>query len=305
MGLDDRGRLRWLARRAVPGGGQERPADGRAAQATDGSSMGAASPWRYDASPLCRRSRRRCSSASGLPRERLAPGRWWTSARLKVPLRVPALVVLVDVRLDRRRRLAGADHARAGRPARPWPKRGCASRSPEQPTRGSADVEDPRQHLLFLPDTEVELTLVGNEKLDDAQLKVQPETTARAEAHRRANLHGQMDASSGGHPGNRAQVGPDRPLVATGLPLAGNSEGPGAAGHAARPRRRRSRHAGCHAPALAGRDRRLRAGGPPLAGSSGRSAPTIRPSRKPSAPRVAFPLPGEPGRAGPGPSGPA
>jgi len=42
--------------------------------------------------------------------------------------------------------------------------------------QGFREVEDPRQHLLFLPDTEVELTLVGNEKLDDTQLKVQPET---------------------------------------------------------------------------------------------------------------------------------
>ncbi len=42
--------------------------------------------------------------------------------------------------------------------------------------QGFRDVEDPRQHLLFLPDTEVELTLVGNEQLDDTQLKVQPET---------------------------------------------------------------------------------------------------------------------------------
>jgi len=42
--------------------------------------------------------------------------------------------------------------------------------------QGFRDVEDPRQHLLFLPDTEVELTLVGNEPLDDTQLKVQPET---------------------------------------------------------------------------------------------------------------------------------
>jgi hypothetical protein len=44
---------------------------------------------------------------------------------------------------------------------------------------GSADggfrsVLDPRQHLLFLPDTEVELTLVGSEQLSDAQLKVHP-----------------------------------------------------------------------------------------------------------------------------------
>jgi hypothetical protein len=39
---------------------------------------------------------------------------------------------------------------------------------------GFRTIEDPRQHLLFLPDTEVELTLVGSEKLSDATLKVHP-----------------------------------------------------------------------------------------------------------------------------------
>jgi len=38
---------------------------------------------------------------------------------------------------------------------------------------GFRGVEDPSRNLLFLPDTEVELTLVGNEKLSDTQLKVQ------------------------------------------------------------------------------------------------------------------------------------
>jgi hypothetical protein len=35
-------------------------------------------------------------------------------------------------------------------------------------------LEAPLQHLLFLPDSEVELTLVGNEKLADVQVKVHP-----------------------------------------------------------------------------------------------------------------------------------
>ena len=38
---------------------------------------------------------------------------------------------------------------------------------------GFRNVEDPRQHLLFLPDTQVELTLVGNEPLVDTQVKIQ------------------------------------------------------------------------------------------------------------------------------------
>ncbi len=42
--------------------------------------------------------------------------------------------------------------------------------------QGFRSVDDPRQHLLFLPDTEVELTLVGSEPLAEAQLKVHPGT---------------------------------------------------------------------------------------------------------------------------------
>jgi hypothetical protein len=38
-------------------------------------------------------------------------------------------------------------------------------------------VEDPRQHLVFLPDTEVELTLIGSEPLSDARLKIQSGNT--------------------------------------------------------------------------------------------------------------------------------
>jgi hypothetical protein len=39
---------------------------------------------------------------------------------------------------------------------------------------GFRAVADPRQHLLFLPDTEVELTLAGNEPLASIQVKVNP-----------------------------------------------------------------------------------------------------------------------------------
>jgi hypothetical protein len=39
---------------------------------------------------------------------------------------------------------------------------------------GFRSIDLPRQHLLFLLDTEVELTLVGNESLSDIQLKVHP-----------------------------------------------------------------------------------------------------------------------------------
>jgi hypothetical protein len=49
-------------------------------------------------------------------------------------------------------------------------------REPGATYDGLRDVEGPRQHLLFLPDTEIELTLIGNESLDGTELKVEPET---------------------------------------------------------------------------------------------------------------------------------
>jgi hypothetical protein len=49
-------------------------------------------------------------------------------------------------------------------------------KEPGTAAAGWRTLEGPLQHLLFLPDTEVELTLVGNEKLADVQLKVHPGT---------------------------------------------------------------------------------------------------------------------------------
>ena len=54
---------------------------------------------------------------------------------------------------------------------------------------GTADTswrsaELPLQHLLFLPDTEVELTLVATEKVADIQLKVHPGKLAPASRRR-------------------------------------------------------------------------------------------------------------------------
>ena len=90
-----------------------------------------------------------------------------------IPLRVPAVVRLVDLRADRRRRLARTDRPGARRP--PVAGRDQAARPGAGASyQGFRDVDDPRQHLLFLPDTEVELTLVGSEPLADARLKVHP-----------------------------------------------------------------------------------------------------------------------------------
>ncbi len=38
---------------------------------------------------------------------------------------------------------------------------------------GFRTIEDPRQHLLFLPDTEIELTLVGNQSISGVKVKIQ------------------------------------------------------------------------------------------------------------------------------------
>jgi hypothetical protein len=40
--------------------------------------------------------------------------------------------------------------------------------------KGFRDVEDPRQHLLFFPDTELDLTLIGSEPLAETKLDVHP-----------------------------------------------------------------------------------------------------------------------------------
>ena len=55
-----------------------------------------------------------------------------------------------------------------------WPRSSSGSRSVGAASAGFRDVDDPRQHLVFLPDTEVELTLVGNEAIADARLTVHP-----------------------------------------------------------------------------------------------------------------------------------
>jgi hypothetical protein len=47
-------------------------------------------------------------------------------------------------------------------------------REPGATYSGFREIEDPRQHLLFLPDTKVELTMVGSESLSDIELKVHP-----------------------------------------------------------------------------------------------------------------------------------
>ena len=49
-------------------------------------------------------------------------------------------------------------------------------KEPGAADEGFRDVEDPRQHLLFFPDTELDLTLVGSEPLSQTKLDVHPGT---------------------------------------------------------------------------------------------------------------------------------
>jgi hypothetical protein len=49
-------------------------------------------------------------------------------------------------------------------------------RDPGSPGNSFREVEDTRQHLIFLPDTEVELTLVGSEPIAQARIDVHPGT---------------------------------------------------------------------------------------------------------------------------------
>jgi hypothetical protein len=50
-------------------------------------------------------------------------------------------------------------------------------KEPGAADKGFRDVEDPRQHLLFFPDTELDLTLVGSEPLATTKLDVHPGTS--------------------------------------------------------------------------------------------------------------------------------
>ncbi len=46
-------------------------------------------------------------------------------------------------------------------------------REPGATYSGFRTVDDPRQHLVFLPDTEVEMTLIGSEPIADARVRIQ------------------------------------------------------------------------------------------------------------------------------------
>ena len=90
-----------------------------------------------------------------------------------VHVRAAAGVELVGDRLDRRRRLAraAAPSIRVDRPSLAETR--IRVKEPGATYTGFRTVDDPRQHLLFLPDTEIELTLVGTEPISESQVKIQ------------------------------------------------------------------------------------------------------------------------------------
>ncbi len=122
-------------------------------------------------------------------------------------------------------------------------------REPGAAYDGFRTVEDTRQHLIFLPDTEVELTLVGSEPIADLRLDVHPGSISRARAARRPDVRRPLDAHRGDDAGDPANLRADRPDVEAGVPLDRPDAGPRASREPAGHRRRQPRHAGRHDPA--------------------------------------------------------
>ena len=98
---------------------------------------------------------------------------------------LPPSAGVIDVRAGGRRRLARARERSSGSTGLRSARSVFGSRSRERPRPGFQAVGESRQHLIFLPDTEVELTLVGNEQLADTRLTVHPGSSSQAETRRR------------------------------------------------------------------------------------------------------------------------
>ena len=126
---------------------------------------------------------------------------------------------------------------------------------------GFRTIEDPSQHLLFLPDTEIELTLVGTESISAAKVKIQADKLLPLGARRRPDLHGKLEAHRGHHARNHLDLGKDRARLETDVSLDRTTQRSGAAGHPAGFRHQRPRHADRNDSAGDLRDRRFRAGG--------------------------------------------
>ncbi len=90
-----------------------------------------------------------------------------------IHVRIAPLGPLVGDRPVRWRRLARAPSPSSASTDRRSRKRKSASRSPAPPTPAFERSKIRSQHLLFLPDTEIELTLVGSEPLSECQVKIQ------------------------------------------------------------------------------------------------------------------------------------
>ena len=128
-------------------------------------------------------------------------------------------------------------------------------KEPGTAAAGWRTLDGPLQHLLFLPDTEVELTLVGNEKLADIQLKVHPGSPPALKRMDDRTFTTQWtlrEATTLEILLTSANTGlSSRPCV----PVARPAPRPRAAARLARRRRRQPGHAGRHDPPDDRRDR--------------------------------------------------
>ncbi len=207
------------ARRAVPDRSPDRPAAARITwRPVDRRRPGRAARCSARKPEQAARRPTRCDSASGPPKGRPARARW------SRPIRCDSVT---SFRPRRRRRPSTWPAATTGWDRSPWsastgprsPRRASASRSPDGRVDGLRTLDDPLQHLLFLPDTEVELTLVGTEKLADIQLKVHPGKPPGAQARRRADVRRRLDAQRSDDAGDPADFREDRACLPALVPV--------------------------------------------------------------------------------------
>ena len=279
-GPESIGRLAGAARRAIPGRGPGRPAAGRA----QGERMDRSRPGRADdASGPSPRSPTFPSSV--LIKERTAEGkveeRRDVASRGRRVSRSSFPPSASSSTID----LAGGDdwlgplHGRAGRP--PVARRDEASRQGAR-RHLRADFEPSRTRgstCCFLPDTEVELTLVGNEPISESQVKIQAGKTLPLSRSDEPHVHRDVEAQRGDDARDPADLGQD----GAGLEARRSSRSvcsrTGSRGSRCGPWARRPCHADRDDSAFDQRDRRFRAGRSAAAESTGPRAPTTSPSR--------------------------
>ena len=126
-------------------------------------------------------------------------------------------------------------------------------------------VDDTGQSLIFLPDTEVELTLVGSEPIARTRLDVHPGAAPTLDRVDPRTFAARWTLREATTLEIQLTSGRDRPGFQADVPVARPAQGSRAARDAPRPGGRRPRHARRHDPAHHGRHRRPGARGAPPA----------------------------------------